>query len=196
MLLEIGAGCGFVGLLVARMQQRLQSSKRASVSSPSVILSDFNPSVLENLRRNIALNNVSDICTTVGLDFYQQPGHVEGGEGAGEGWVDIHGVYHAPVDILLGADIICQTSDAVAASRTIHNALRPGGFAYIVCATSAHRFGVEAFPKECIRMGLKIQVQSVASLYNGSLLTVGLEKTTGYIQGMEMTMFTIEKPLQ
>lgn len=200
-VLELGAGCGLVGLFVARILQNRQTALpgRSPAAPPTeasqVVLSDFNPSVLDNLKRNIALNNLSDICTTRGLDFYGQPG-MDQSSGAETRWVDIDGISNSPVDIVLGADIICQKSDAVAASRTIFNALRPGGYAYIVCATSAHRFGVEIFANECSRSGLTIHSHDVASLYEGSLLNDELEKTTGYVRGMEMTLFTIEKRLR
>ena len=199
-VLELGAGCGLVGLLASRILHNRTNSTIDTVvneTSSTVLLSDFNPCVLENLKRNILLNSVSSVCSTCGLDFYQQG---EASDDTGEhndgGWLDMNGVRHTPVDVVLGADIICQPSDAVAASRTIWHALTPGGRAYIVCATSAHRFGVDVFPTACAQMGLKIEMQNVANLYQGALLTNGLEQTTGYVSGMELTMFTIEKPQQ
>ncbi|KAL7556810.1 hypothetical protein ACA910_005245 [Epithemia clementina (nom. ined.)] len=201
-VLEIGAGCGLAGLLAARLQQKWQTKRKGQLGTNtlngefSVTLSDFNPCVLENLKRNIAINNLSDICTIKGLDFFDQPGLATLTDDSEQGWVDTDKVLQKPVDIVLGADIICQPSDAAAASRAIYNALKPGGCSYIVCATSAHRFGVEVFPSECARMGLNITSYNVASLYDGSLLNYGLEHTTGYVDGMAMIMFTIEKPLQ
>ena len=113
--MELGAGCGLVGLVTAKLQQQSESS---------VILTDFNQKVLENLERNIALNNVADNCIVKGLDFYQQSGSCSfdtaaaaTATGTSGGWKDLSGTVHAPVDVVLAADMICQPSDAMAAVR-------------------------------------------------------------------------------
>lgn len=194
-ILEIGAGCGLCGLLAARLQQQQSSdaSTRQDDASDStkVLLSDFNGTVLENLDRNIALNGVQDSCRTVGLDFYQQSGT------SCTGWKDMNGVIQSPVDVVLAADMICQPSDAVSAANTIHDTLRCGGHAYVVCADATHRFGVDHFARECQRVGLLVETHNVADLYNGKLLQgADMEKTAGYVNGMSLTMFLIEKPKQ
>ena len=49
---------------------------------------------------------------------------------------------------VIGADIICQESDSYACAATLRSILKPnGGRAYIICGTSKHRFGIDAFPK-------------------------------------------------
>lgn len=204
-VLEIGAGCGLVGLLAARMMQKQQSADSStgtststttdsSKSSPSrqIRLTDFNRTVLQNLERNIALNEVSDICSTVGLDFYQQSGHSH------QGWIDVEGHAQVSADVVLAADMICQPSDAVCAANTVHDALRSGGRAYVVCADAAHRYGVDQFANECARVGLKVTAKSVSELYPHENLVGGsdIEKTAGFVKGMNLTMFFIEKPNQ
>lgn len=182
--MEIGAGCGLVGLLAARLQQ----SKAADASSSEILLSDFNPTVLENLDRNIALNGVADSCQTVGLDFYQQSGV------SCDGWLDMDGRTQSPVDVVLAADMICQPSDAVYAANTIHDTLRCGGQAYVVCADAAHRFGVDQFARECKRVGLLVTTENVANMYDGQLVQGSdMEKTAGFVGGMSLTLFLIEK---
>ena len=201
-ILEVGAGCGLTGLLAAKL---LDSTNTTTTStSHQVLLTDFNPHVLENLKHNILLNQVESVCATRGLDFYQHvpdenTNHTNdhannNNTHNNNGWWDMDGTRHDPVNVILGADIICQPADAVAASYTIHQALRPGGRAYIVCATSKHRFGVDIFPTECRQRGLRVTMDHVADLYRGALLVDGLEQTTGYVEGMELTMFTLEKP--
>ena len=195
-VLELGAGCGLTGLVAARLlqqqQQQRTNTKRNNDSHPMVCLTDFNPIVLENLRRNVALNNVS--CRVVGLDFYQQSGQ----ECMGWKNMENESVREAPVDVILAADIICKPQDAVAAANTIHDALRPGGRAYCVCADAAHRFGVDRLSTECKRVGLTVQVMDVRELENGQLLLEynGLDCTSGYVESMSLTMFFIDKPVR
>jgi len=206
-VLEIGAGCGLAGLVAAQLQQNdpllsspkyelpgpTPSQKEASVqiaaaAEPKVILTDFNPTVLENLRLNVALNGVD--CEVVGLDFYQQTSSNDAG------WVDMNGRCRSHVDLVLGADIICQPSDAVAAAATVHCALKAGGVAYIVCADAEHRFGVDQFATECERVGLEVESRNAASDANPALELLreeGLEKTAGYVENMNMTIFTLRK---
>lgn len=195
-VLEIGAGCGLTGLVAARLQQqqRLDKNDSTAADSASVTLTDFNPTVLQNLQRNVVLNHVADNCSTAGLDFYQQTGTAETA-----GWLDMAGARHAPADIVLAADMICRAADAVGAANTIHDAVKVGGRAIVVCANAEHRFGVDCFEGECRRVGLNVvSVEDLEHAYGGKLLacTTGLEQTAGYVEGMRLTMFVLEKPEQ
>jgi predicted nicotinamide N-methyase len=205
-VLELGAGCGLTGLVAARLQQQQQRNqeqqsgpKRVTSteeeSTPSVLLTDFNPTVLENLKRNVELNEVTDVCRVVGLDFYQQIAN-----SSTDHWTDMDGVAREPVDVVLGADIICQPADAVATAHTLNRVLRVGGSAYVVCADAAHRFGVDHFATECQRVGLQVSTHDTSEILNDDKVLCGqqhnLEQTAGYIDGMSLTMFTIRKALQ
>ena len=86
-----------------------------------------------------------------------------------------------PVDIILAADIICQPSDSVAASKTIYDALKPSGVAYVVCANSEHRFGVEIFASECEARGLDVTFTNVSDMHDGELLSDLQLHTARYI---------------
>jgi predicted nicotinamide N-methyase len=178
-VLEIGAGCGLTGLVAALLKQRFSNK------NGSVVLTDFNATVLNNLQRNINLNELSLSCSAVGLDFYQKQ--------SGDGWTDMDGNSHELVDVVLAADMICQAEDAVASAQTIYDVLVPGGMAYVVCADATHRFGVGEFASACKTVGLQIESKDVQSLYNGELVKSGLDLTSGYVEGMSLTMYFLRK---
>lgn len=187
-VLELGAGCGLVGITAALIIAQTKHHK----SKQEIIITDVNELVLENITQNIKLNDVESIASVAKLDFYSQTGQNSGKWIAGE----MNGIAEPErdaVDVILAADIICQPEDAVAASKTIVDALRSGGVALIVCANAEHRFGVEIFASECESRGLEVSATNVAEMYGGKLLSRDMESATGYIEGMELTFFRVMK---
>eukprot|EP00934_Nitzschia_sp_Nitz4_P009257 Nitzschia sp. Nitz4//scaffold288_size23661//14207//15406//NITZ4_008469-RA/size23661-processed-gene-0.39-mRNA-1//1//CDS//3329545797//9247//frame0 len=184
-VMELGAGCGLTGLVAGQIQQqRGHNSERQSV-----LLTDFNPIVVKNCQQNIQLNDLLDGVQADTLDFYQQTGDRDA-----TGWSDSQGNCREPVDVILAADIICQPEDAFAAARTMACALRPGGIAYVVSADSKHRFGVERLGEACNAAGLHMESRTnVRDLYEGGLLTTNMEKTTGFVEDMSLTMYIVRK---
>jgi len=180
-VLELGAGCGLSGLVAARLMKLHSSPCQTS----QVILTDFNKIVLENLLRNVTLNNVTDICSVIGTNFYDQLGNADK-------WKDTNGSLHEPVDVVLAADVICQPDDAYATANSIHDALIPGGNAFVVSANTAHRFGVEFFLDACKRVNLDVQANEVGD----DLLNEDMKHASGYVPGMQLTMFKIAKPMR
>ena len=178
--LELGAGCGLVGLVAGRL------------GASSVILTDFNQTVLRNLEQNVQLNDVTDRCKVVGLDFYQQLGP-QGGP-TENGWLDLDGNHHEPADLVFAADMICNVDDAYHCANAIHDSLRPDGRAICVCATSEHRFGVDHFEKACRGTGLKVQKEAVDDmLRDRPEVLASLHRTSGYVEGMQMNLFIIDR---
>jgi len=219
-ILELGAGCGLTGLVASRIVHEYHKSlfqeshnhdeKKGQcydikhVQGKHVILTDFNQKVLFNLDRNINLNELNHVAETTQLDFYVQQGTNYDG-----GWItkpigniSSDNVPLPPVDMILAADVICKPSDSVAVSKTIYDVLKPGGEAIIISANAKHRFGVDIFEHECELVGLKVEITDVAELCDGKLLPqtaasidpCGIRQTSGFVDGMSLTMFRITKP--
>jgi predicted nicotinamide N-methyase len=181
-VLEIGAGCGLVGIAAARLIAQSNSEEKKRVT-----ISDVNDLVIDNIAKNIVLNDVSEVACVAKLDFYEQTGNNESGK-----WIEgLTFEYRDPVDVVLAADIICQPSDAVAAAKTIYDALVPKGRAFVVCADSEHRFGIEIFQEECERVGLEVRTTNVADM-SADLLS-DCHSTSGYVDGMSLTFYEIQK---
>ena len=182
-VLEIGAGCGLVGIAAARLFAQSNNEEKKKC----VTITDVNDLVIENIDKNILLNDVSEVASVAKLDFYEQTGNNESGK-----WIEGLTYEHRdPVDVVLAADIICQPSDAVAAAKTIYDALVPMGRAYVVCADSEHRFGIEIFQEECERVGLKVTTTNVADMSEELLLDC--HSTSGYVDDMNLTFYEIQK---
>lgn len=188
-VLELGAGCGLVGLVAAAIISRDISVDCTKQEAAAVTLSDFNDVVVRNIQQNISLNGLGDIARGEGLDFSQQIADLDG-------WKDTSGAQQNQVDLVVAADIICQKEDAFAAARSIFCALRDGGKAIVVSADADHRFGVECFHAACTQLGLNVSIKAVNEMYGGNLVSMDMEKTSGFVEGMSLRMYVVEKIVQ
>ena len=154
---------------------------------PNVTITDFNDLVIKNIKQNIYLNGIECIAEAKGLDFYDQ-------DPTQEGWIEATTKNIIPqVDLILAADVICQPDDAYAAARSIQSALKPGGKAIVISGDLKHRYGVECFEGACIDLNLNVSKYNVADLYEGKLIATDMEKTSGYVDGMTLSMFVVCK---
>jgi predicted nicotinamide N-methyase len=185
-VLELGAGCGLTGLVAGQIKAS-QIGGNNPESSTGVLLTDFNTTVVKNCEQNISLNLLERIVKAEELDFYKQDITVDG-------WLDSNGTKREQVDLILAADVICQPEDAFAAARTIFCSLKRGGKAIVVSADSKHRFGVECFEEACLQVKLQVVSTNIRHLYDGRLLMNNMEKTTGYVEDMSLTMYSVLKP--
>lgn len=179
-VLELGAGCGLVGLVAASLQAK------------KITLSDFNQFVVKNLAANLELNGLDGEAER--LDFYQQ-------DAKRHGWVtSSSGDTMEPVDVILASDVICQPEDAFAVARTIAGALKEGGTGIVVSADSKHRFGVEKFIEACNLVGLDVSSRNASdTMYEkrgvfSDSATENMKLTSGFVDGMRLTMYMVGKP--
>jgi len=168
-VLELGAGCGLVGLVAAR-------------TGCPTMLTDFNETVLDNIRSNVVLNELDAKVSK--LDFYEQDQ---------VGWKDGDGDIHERVDTILGADIICQPSDAIAVAQTLKFAMK--NEALILCATEQHRYGVDHLEPACVEQGLDVETTDMSSYasHNAEWIQNILPSSAGYVEGMALTLFRISR---
>ena len=176
-VIELGAGCGLTGIVAGIPE--LGGAK-------SVTLTDFNDLVLRNLDKNVLMNGIGNICQVEKLDFYNQSGKSE------EGWINGAGNMCKPFDLVVAADIICKPADAVAAAKTCNDVLAFGGVALIICGDSVHRFGVDIFADECMKVGLSVTMKRINKKFLKESCC-NLEFTSGYVDEMTLNFFTITK---
>lgn len=184
-VLELGAGCGLVGLVAGTLINR-HSQSTLSSQSPEVLLTDFNPVVVKNCSLNVALNGLDSRVRADSLDFYEQDVSVCG-------WLDSNGRTREQVDLVLAADVICQAEDAFAVARTIRSALHADGMAIVVSANSMHRFGVDKIPEAFAGAGLQIAKEVDVSDFDHHTQNRELAKTAGYVENMTLSMYFVEK---
>jgi len=154
---ELGAGLGLSGLACAE-------------EAKSVVLSDFNQRCVANLAVNIALNGLGDNCSAQFLDWSATPTIGENGDSNnsdGNGDENSH-----QADLLIAADVVCQTNDAVILAHALRHHMRPLGAAVIVLPDPRHRFGACAFPSSLSEAGLQFRVYELTD----ALLLAGIEE--------------------
>ena len=184
-ILELGAGCGLVGLTVASMLQRESEEEQSrqmhrsnstvkTGSQCKIILTDYSEEARQNLGKNVRLNRLDAYASVVGLDFFDQQPDSKSSDNAQEvssdegddrdnTWLDMDGNRHPQVKLILASEILCYSNDAEMVANTIDAALMEGGLAIVLSPDAHKRFGVAAFPSACRETGLTVQVTDVAS---------------------------------
>lgn len=110
-ILELGAGTGLVSLLLGTLLPRL------GVSQPKIVATDYHPTVLENLRANVALG---DLPVETALLDWSSP--------ALEPPLDV------PAEVLLATDVVYAPEHAVLLRDCAFRLLAPGGVFWMLIA--------------------------------------------------------------
>ena len=175
-ILELGAGCGLVGMVAARLLK--------NGSTSNVLLTDYNATARTNLERNVAANSLAHGCRVLGLDFFDQTG-----DGS---WMDMDGQSHPQVGLILAADILCYSNDATLVASTLQAALWPGGQALVVGPSPNRRFGVANFEDACLELGLKVKMTNILATDDDELVA----QTNDYNQAYayDFVLFVVDKP--
>mmetsp|Transcript_30183 Transcript_30183/g.43866 ORF Transcript_30183/g.43866 Transcript_30183/m.43866 type:complete len:490 (-) Transcript_30183:233-1702(-) len=216
-ILELGAGCGLVGLTAAtllRQQLELTTQEEEeekqhdgdSYEGGTLFLTDYNPTCLENLIRNIRLNDLgkktesgrtTSPTVVVGLDFFDQLPEEEAAalqlevfnnnqnlSSEDQYWLDMDGTQRPQVSLILASDVMAYSNDADLVANTIMTALVEGGRAILV-SPSIGRFGVEDFPECCRNVGLDVEVTRLESDHDSEESNLTEEEQDTLVQELE-----------
>ena len=154
-------------------------------SDDVVILTDYNKEVLDNLKRNAVLNEISSSTRVVGLDWFDQC------PTSSNTWTDMKDSSHAQCRLIVGADLIVCSNDAELVATTIDRALMEGGTAVLVSPTY-QRFGVSLLEDACLTVGLTCNTEETDESELLKQLNSGIKQAH---QIKHYSTFTIKKPL-
>ena len=195
-ILELGAGCGLVGLAAAALFP--EASKVVLTDHP-----DY-PTVLHNLKANVQLNSSSISAGTISTDRMMHPNKKAAPHEQERIQVQSLDFSHfdseqfADFDVILAADVVCQPSDAMSLGRALETLLnsRKNNTAYVLSGSATHRYGVNVLPQAfrnldwtCETISADSMQVEAASNGNSSVW----QQTAGYVPGMEFVLYTVRQ---
>ena len=155
---EIGCGAGLTGIV-------------ASAYASSTILCDFNPKIVENANFNISLNSMKHHSNNPDImKLCCIPDGEEDTQAVPKciifDWEDEDfsvyakdGLERASMDVILGADVVCQESDCYNIARVLKFFLnKDSGAGYFIIGSKDHRFGAEKFEDIMRSENLNVEV--------------------------------------
>jgi hypothetical protein len=149
-VLELGAGCGVPGLAVAKSSQ-----------AANVIITDLNPTTVDNLRTNVGLNDCGATAVTAAIID----------------WDDVSTYPVEKMDIVIGSDLIYQKSIVPYLKKVVLGLLKEGQGRFLYVAPDTGRDGLSEFIESMKRDGFQLESQQVAPReYHSNPLTNGDEE--------------------
>ena len=133
-----------------------------------MVISDYNPEIIQNLRYAIRLNRIPEC--NVSLIDRACAAATNNVSAETLDWDLTPDQPQCQHDIIIGADIVCQRSDCDGIARVLKTRLRAGGFAAFVCSSEKNRFGVEALQGVLEDGGFSVNVSSVDQLITSKIL--------------------------
>lgn len=172
-VLELGSGVGLVGLVAGIFALPPFCAGRCACAGDGsqhagVLLTDFNPAVLANLRHNVALNDparhaaassdawgaarLGALAPHARAPLFTATAYDWAAEG-GDAGAPLGG---APFHLILGSDIICSDEDAALVARALRRRLAPRGEGVaVVCSPPPfNRWGIAHLPAALAAEGL------------------------------------------
>jgi len=162
-ILELGSGVGINGMILGKYLKKPQEANGSC--HHKVILTDFDEKVLENLKFNVKLNELENICEVnhfnwediefMNLDFEMRK--------------EEEGISNYDVDIVLGSDIICSEHDSTLLALVLSKLLvcsknqddQEKKFFYGIFPSQKSRFGIENFENDCNEHGLNVSIEFI-----------------------------------
>lgn len=154
-------------------------------SEDVVILTDYNEEVLDNLKRNAVLNEISSTTRVIGLDWFDQC------PTSSCTWTDMRGDSHPQCRLIVGAELIVCSNDAELVATTIDRTLMEGGTALLISPTY-QRFGVSLLEDACLAAGLTCITEETDETELLKQLNADIKQGN---QIKHYSTFTIKKPL-
>ena len=137
-VLELGSGCGLVGLTIAQL------------GAAEISLTDLSPRTLENLRHNVALNSAADSAATA-APGWRMPSVRSIAWGDRSTWPAA-----GSVDLIIGSDLIYDDTTPTIISPLLAHALRPGVGEFIHAHPARGRVGPQDLAAELAAVGLTL----------------------------------------
>jgi predicted nicotinamide N-methyase len=138
LVLELGAGLGLCGLVLAKLGYK-------------VALSDREPSLLEAMRENIQINAAADTCRALRLDWAKAENPKVGQLLQRQGFSTV-----------IGSDLVYETGQGEVLVSVLKRALAQGGRAFLAQAQH-HRYCQDEFCDALARAGLPFERRVVAT---------------------------------
>lgn len=140
-ILELGTGTGMVGLMCAKLGAR------------EVYMTDYHPSVLQNVARNVQLNNCQNVQIHK-LNFFEIAGLIQRQQetDAMDDWES------EPFDIVIGSDLLYEMDHALSLPHVVAKFMK-NAFHFLIPLRARYQDEVVTFESKMAELGFIAIVQ-------------------------------------